>query len=164
MDWRLAPRTEQNHITISYRSGLACALALAACSLFAAAVPKPLKSRFVVGDPVWREIPIRDNLRTQYEKCWQMAVGTILDNSFDIATMDKDSGYIRTTWNEGIVVLGGNWLYRVQISLKFVYAPVDSATNTNAPPPLDKVRVQATGEISEVKKGQIKVAPVAAVM
>ena len=85
----------------------ASALLLSTYTLFAADVPKPLKSRFVVGDPVWREIPVRDDLRILPEKCWQVAVSTILDNSFDIATMDKDSGYIRTTWNEGVVVLGG---------------------------------------------------------
>jgi hypothetical protein len=133
-----------------------CALALAACSLFAVDVPKPLKSRFVVGDPVWREIPVRDALRTQYEKCWQTAVSTILDNSFDIATMDKDSGYIRTTWNEGVVVLGGHWHYKVQISLKLVLAPVDPKATTSSSPSLEKVRVQAAGEIAEVKKGTLR--------
>jgi hypothetical protein len=129
---------------------------MAADCLLAADVPKPLKSRFVVGDPVWRETPIRDELRAQHEKCWQVAVSTILDNSFDIATMDKDSGYIRTTWNEGVVVLGGNWAYKVQISLKLVPITLDSKAGANTPPPLDKVRVQATGEIAEVKKGIIK--------
>jgi len=129
-------------------------LALAAHCLFAADVPKPLKSRFVVGDPVWREIPIRDDLRGQYEKCWQSAVSTVLDNGFDIATMDKDSGYVRTTWNEGVVVLGGNWAYKVQISLKYVLASTDA--KSNIAPPLDKLRVQAAGEISEIQKGVLK--------
>ena len=135
---------------------LSCTLALAACSLFAADIPKPLKSRFVVGDPVWREIPIRDNLRTQPEKCWQVAVSTILDNNFDIATMDKDSGYIRTTWNEGVVVLGGNWNYKVQISIKLVPVPVDPKASGSASLVLDKIRVQATGEIAQVKFGTLK--------
>src|SRR5438105_3459611 len=85
------------------------------------------------GDPVWREIPIRDNLRVEPEKCWQVAVSTILDNSFDIATMDKDSGYIRTTWNEGVVVLGGNWAYKVQISIKLA-AVADTSGNGRTSP------------------------------
>ena len=136
---------------------LTCVLALAAASsLMGVDVPKPLKSRFVVGDPVWRELPVRDDLRNQYEKCWQTAVATILEINFDIATMDKDSGYIRTTWNEGVVVLGGHWTYRVQVSLKFVYAPADPKASPGSPPTLDKVRVQAAGEIAEVKKGNMR--------
>jgi hypothetical protein len=134
------------------RVALGFTLMLAQSILFAADVPKPLKARFVGGDPVWREIPIRDNLRTSPEKCWQVAVSTILDNSFDIATMDKDSGYIRTTWNEGVVVLGGDWGYKVQISIKLV--PIDSGAGAGTS--LDKIRVQATGEISEIKRGVIR--------
>ena len=38
-------------------------LALTAVFL-AAEVPKSLKSRFVIGDPVWRELPVRDDLQT----------------------------------------------------------------------------------------------------
>src|ERR1022692_947860 len=97
-------------------------LAVASC-LLAADIPKALKTRFVVGDPVWRELLIREDLQTQYEKCWQTAVSTLLDNNFDVATMDKDSGYIRTTENTGIVTLGGNWSYKIQVSIKFVYTP-----------------------------------------
>jgi hypothetical protein len=135
------------------RVGLACALMLAtASSLLAANVPKPLKSRFVVGDPVWRELPIRDDLRNQYDKCWQTVMNTILENNFDIATMDHDSGYIRTTWNEGVVALGGNWLYRVQISTKIVFAPVDPKAAPGSSPTIEKVRVQAAGEITETNR------------
>jgi hypothetical protein len=128
---------------------------LMACKLFASEIPKPLRSRFVVGDPVWREIPIRPDLENQYDKCWQVAVSTIVDNNFDIATMDKDSGYIRTTWNEGVVVLGGHWLYKVQISVKFVRNQVDPKT-PGVSPAIDKIRVQAAGEIAEAKKGSLK--------
>ncbi|HMD99827.1 MAG TPA: hypothetical protein VKM93_21170 [Terriglobia bacterium] len=131
-------------------------LAIAVSSLFASDVPKPLKARFVTGDPVWKEIPIRDELRNQYEKCWQTAVATILENNFDIATMDKDSGYARTTWNEGVVTVGGNWSYRVQVSLKFVFLPSDPKSPTGAAPGIDKVRVQAAGELAESKRGKIK--------
>jgi hypothetical protein len=70
--------------------------------------------------------------------------------------MDKDSGYIRTTWNEGVVVLGGHWHYKVQISLKLVLAPVDPKATTSSSPSLEKVRVQAAGEIAEVKKGTLR--------
>src|SRR5712691_10104656 len=137
-------------------TSLGSALVLMAHGLLAADVPKPLKSRFIVGDPVWREIPLRNDLHGQYEKCWQTAVSTVLDNAFDIATMDKDSGYIRTTWNEGVVVLGGNWGYKVQISLKFVYAAADANAAPNASLSIDKLRGQAAGEISQTQRGVLK--------
>jgi len=136
--------------TRSLIAPIACLLALMSVHLFASDVPKPLKSRFIVGDPIWREIPLRTNFRAQPEKCWQTAVSTILDNNFDIATMDKDSGYIRTTWNEGVVVMGGHWAYKVQISLKLVPDPA-------APKTLDKLRVQVTGELAEANHGRIRV-------
>lgn len=129
---------------------------LAMSSLSAADIPKPLKSRFVVGDPVWRELPMRDDLQPQYEKCWQTAVSTILENHFDIATMDKDSGYIRTTDNTGVVVLNGNWIYKVQVSVKFVYTPADANAKPPVPASVQKVRLQVAGEIAQTNKGSLK--------
>ena len=131
-------------------------LLAAASNLSALDVPKSLKSRFVVGDPVWRELPVRGDFQNQYEKCWQTSVATILENNFDIATMDKDSGYIRTTWNEGVVVLGGHWTYKVQLSVKFVFSPVDPKAAAGSSPPIEKVRVQAAGEIAEASKGRLQ--------
>jgi hypothetical protein len=127
------------------------ALALSAFGLvllvsfaLAGGIPKALKSRFVISDPIWREIPIRLSLQGEYEKIWQTGVSTILENNFDIATMEKDSGYIRTTWNEGVVILGGKWYYKVQISLKYV--SVDQK--------YQKVRLQVAGELAKGgKKG-----------
>jgi hypothetical protein len=144
-------------MTTGFLKSSACILGLAvASSLFALDVPKPLKSRFVVGDPVWRELPVRGDLQGQYEKCWQTAVATILENNFDIAMMDKDSGYLRTTWNEGVVVLGGRWTYKVQLSVKFVFLPADPKAAPGTSPAIEKVRVQAAGEIAEVKKGNMQ--------
>src|SRR5260370_26576030 len=91
--------------------------------LLFAGLPDPVKSRFVVGDPVWREIPIRDDLQGQYEKCWQTAINAILESNFAVATMDKESGYLRTTDNSGVVILTGDWLYNVPVSIKFAYVP-----------------------------------------
>jgi hypothetical protein len=138
---------------------LSCALALAVGSVFAG-IPKPLKSRFVVGDPVWRELPIRNDFQGQYDKCWQMAVNTVLENNFDVATMDKESGYLRTTWNQGIVTLGGNWAYKVQISIKMVYVPGDSRANPPTAPVVEKVRIQVAGEVSDidVRRGKTAIA------
>jgi len=137
---------------------LGCVLLIAAGrSLFASDVPGPLKSRFVTGDPVWRELPVRDDLQYAYDKCWQTAVGTILENNFDIATMDRDSGYARTTWNTGVVNLGGDWSYKVQISIKFVFASPDPKAPAGSPPPVEKIRVQAVGEISDINRvGRVK--------
>ena len=89
-------------------------IAVASLSLKTDDVPGPLRSRFVIGDSVWKEIPVRDDLQNQYEKCWQSAINTLLDNHFDLATTDKDSGYIRTTENTGVVILKGDWAYKVQ--------------------------------------------------
>lgn len=135
---------------------IGCAITLSAASLFAADIPKPLKSRFVVGDPVWRELPIRDDLKTQYEKCWQTAVTTLLENNFDVATMDKDSGYIRTTENTNVVVLNGDWVYKVQISIKYVYDPAQPNANPPKSANVQKVRIQVAGEVAETSKGTLK--------
>jgi hypothetical protein len=116
---------------------------------WAQSVPKPLKSRLVLGDPVWRELPVRPELQSQLDKCWQTAVSTILENNFDIATMDRESGYIRTTWNEGVVVLGGNWYYKVQISVKLVIESDESAPDPVKAKKVSKVRLQVAGEVTQ---------------
>jgi hypothetical protein len=131
-------------------------LCLTAVALRAADVPNAVKSRFEVSDPVWRELPIRDDLQGQYEKCWQTAVNTILENNFDVATMDKDSGYIRTTDNSGIVTLKGDWVYKVQISVKFAYTPGDPKANPPVLPVVQKVRIQAAGEVVHSSGGRLK--------
>jgi len=123
---------------------LAYGLVLLVSLALAGGVPKAMKTRFVISDPIWREIPIRTALQADYEKIWQIGVSTILENNFDIATMEKESGYIRTTWNEGVIVLGGKWYYKVQISLKYV------ADNQK----YQKVRLQVAGELTKGgKKG-----------
>ena len=134
----------------------ACALLLIACALYASSVPKALRARFVTGDAVWRELPVRDDLQSQYDKCWQTTINTILENNFDIATMDKESGYIRTTWNEGVVVLGGTWSYKVQISVKTVKVPGDPKANPPVPDLVQKVRVQVAGEIAQTSRGVLR--------
>ena len=118
-----------------------------------AGVPDPVKSRFVVGDAVWREIPIRDDLQGQYEKCWQTAINAILESNFAIATMDKESGYVRTTENSGVVTLKGDWVYRVQISIKFTYVPPAAAGQQAT---VQKIRIQASGHLAKVSKGRLK--------
>jgi hypothetical protein len=127
------------------------------CALLSAplfgGVPDPVKSRFVVGDAVWREIPIRDDLQGQYEKCWQTAINAILESNFAIATMDKESGYVRTTENAGVVTLKGDWVYSVQVSVKFTYVP---SAGSGQPATVQKIRIQASGHLAKVSKGRLK--------
>lgn len=117
-----------------------------------AGLPDPVKSRFVVGDAVWREIPIRDDLQGQYEKCWQTAINAILESNFAIATMDKESGYLRTTENSGVVVLKGDWVYNVQVSIKFTYIPPTGSSQGA----VQKIRIQASGHLAKISKGRLK--------
>ncbi|HTB13999.1 MAG TPA: hypothetical protein VK752_20640 [Bryobacteraceae bacterium] len=131
-------------------------LAVASISLSADDVPSPLRSRFVLGDPVWKEIPVRPDLQNQYEKCWQSAINTLLDNHFDLASTDKDSGYIRTTENTGVVILKGDWGYKVQVSVKFSYLPADSKANPPTQGTVEKLRIQAAGIVAETKNGRLK--------
>lgn len=134
---------------------LTLVLAAATSPLVGQSVPKPLKTRFVLGDAEWRELPLRESLRANYAKCWQSAVNSILENKFDIAVMDKSSGYVRTTWNEGVIVLGGDWYYRVQVSLKFVFDDA-AGSDLNSDPVASKLRVQVSGELVKQYKGTIK--------
>lgn len=126
------------------------------CAVFSlplfAGLPDPVKSRFVVGDAVWREIPIRDDLQGQYEKCWQTAINAILESNFAIATMDKESGYLRTTENSGVVVLKGDWVYNVQVSIKFTYIPPTGSSQGA----VQKIRIQASGHLAKISKGRLK--------
>jgi hypothetical protein len=74
--------------------------------------------------------------------------------------MDKESGYLRTTWNEGVVALNGNSAYKVQVSLKMVYVPGDSRANPPTAPVVQKVRIQVAGEIVDVnpRRGKLEAA------
>ena len=128
-------------------TAFALVAALAGTTLSAQSVPKPLKTRLVVGEPTWRELPVRDNLQMQYDRIWQTVLNTILEHNFDIATMEKSSGYLRTTWNESVVTLRDNWYYKVQISVKLVDLP---AATAGGPAGVSKVRLQVTGDVSQV--------------
>ena len=120
-------------------------------------IPKPLQARFVTGDPLWRELPVRSDFQSQYDRVWQTAVNTILEHNFDIATMDKDSGYFRTIQNERIVKMDTNWTYKIQISVKLVSTPGDSRANPPRPPVVEKVRLQVAGEVTNVdRKGLVR--------
>lgn len=122
----------------------------------AASIPKPLRNRFVIGDPVWREFPVRQDFQGRYDKVWETVVATILENNYDLAALDKESGYLRTTWNEGTFILGGNWYYRIQISVKLVLDIADTGPDTAAKKTLTKVRLQVLGELTQMSSKGIK--------
>ena len=113
-------------------------------------VPKVLEARFVTGEPVWRELPVREDFQKNYDKVWQTTVNTILEHNFDIATMDKDSGYFRTLPNAKIVSMQTDWNYKLQISVKLVSTPGDPRANPPEPANVEKVRLQVSGEVTNV--------------
>ena len=54
-------------------------------------------------------MPVRDSLQQNYDSVWQTVLNTVLEHNYDIATIEeKSSGYIRTTWNESLVMLKDN--------------------------------------------------------
>ena len=65
----------------------------------------------------WKTIELNDNLKNQYDLCWQKTVDTIA-RDYDIEMMDKESGYLRTSWLYGIS--GGTYnRYRGRITIKY---------------------------------------------
>jgi len=77
---------------------------------------------------------------------------SILESNFAIATMDKESGYIRTTENAGVVTLKGDWVYNVQVSIKFTYVPATAGQQAT----VQKIRIQASGHLAKVNKGRLQ--------
>ena len=72
---------------------------------------------FVRSAPGWKIIEFREGLVNNYDEAWQKTVDTIARN-WDIEVLDKDSGYLRTTWLYGIS--GGHHVrYRGRITVKF---------------------------------------------
>ena len=130
---------------------LAAVAVLAASSASAQNIPKQLKTRLVVGDPIWRELPVRADIQKDYDRVWQTALNTLLEHNYDIATMEKASGYLRTTLNKTVVVLKDNWYYTVQISIKLVTSATDATR-------VEKIRLQVTGDVTNTdsKTGALK--------
>ena len=71
---------------------IACLLLLSAC----APIPPPtfveIRDTTTMG---WKSIELRDGLN--YEEAWQTLVDTVAIK-YDIETMDKDGGYLRSAW------------------------------------------------------------------
>jgi hypothetical protein len=149
-DWRISVKTRPVLAVIAALVLTSSALSAQLVSGVNRKVPKPLQQRFVTGDAVWRELPVRTDLQGQYDRVWQTAVNTILEHNFDIATMDKDSGYFRTIQNEKVVRMNTNWFYKVQISVKLVSTPGDSRSTPPVLPTIEKVRLQVAGEVTNI--------------
>jgi len=65
----------------------------------------------------WKTIELNDNLVGQYEEAWQKTVDTIA-RDYDIEMLDKDSGYLRTSWTYGIS--GGTFnRYHGRLTIKY---------------------------------------------
>jgi transposase-like protein len=58
--------------------------------------------------------------------------------------------------NAGVVTLKGNWIYKVQISVKFAYSPGDPKATPPVLPVVEKVRIQAAGEVVHNNGGKLK--------
>ena len=91
-----------------------CACVLLVLPLVGCAVtPKS----FVRSSPGWKTIELHHSLASDYATAWQKAVDTIA-RSWDIEILDKESGYLRTSWTYGIS--GASYeKYRGRITLKF---------------------------------------------
>lgn len=116
--------------------------------------PKAVRSRFVIGEPVWKEMRVKKTLASDYDEAWKKLVEIIVDSGFDIGYMDKDSGYLRTNPNSGIVVLKGHWVYEVKIIVKLVVN--NKKKNKEGKPKIEKLRIKVVGDLAKVKKGVLK--------
>lgn len=142
------------------RRSMVCFLALAAINLLPrtpaeAAIPSVLKSRFQAGDPEAREIEIRADLQDNVPKVWDTVIQAIDDSRFEIALTDRDSGYVRTTKNRGVVVLKDYWYYELQITAKLIFKDreVDDGKGGKRKDRIvEKMRLTVVGEAVRVKK------------
>jgi hypothetical protein len=133
-------------------------LVLAGVHTALAGVPDVVKQRFVIGDPVWKEMIVRDDIATDYSKCWNKLTDIIVDKGYELAYTDKDSGYVRTNPNSGLVHLKSNWIYEVKIIAKFVVndtsdQPKDASSGGKKV--IEKLRVQVQGRLYRQVNGNL---------
>ena len=128
-------------------------LFLPVSSVFAGGVPESIQSRFVLGDPVWKELVVRDELVEDYEGVWRDLVEIIIDNGFEVGFMEKDSGYVRTNVNAGFVVLKKHWIYDIKVVAKII---IDDDARKAGNTVIEKIRIQVLGHVYKVKKGTLR--------
>jgi hypothetical protein len=137
----------KKRITLSI---VAIAVVLLAINTVYAGVPSVVKDRFVLGEPVWKEMAIREDLAPDYEMCWKRFVEIMVDKGYEIGFMEKDSGYLRTNPNTGIVHLKSNWVYEVKIIGKLV---VNEREMKNGKRTVEKLRIQVQGQLLRSVRG-----------
>ena len=125
-------------------------IALLALNTVYAGVPSVVKDRFVLGEPVWKEMAIREDLASDYEMCWKRFVEIMVDKGYEIGFMEKDSGYLRTNPNTGIVHLKNNWVYELKIIGKLV---LNEREMKNGKKTVDKLRIQVQGQVVKTVRG-----------
>ncbi len=84
-------------------------------------------SSFVRTPGGWKTIEIREGLKSDYDQAWQTTVDSVA-RDWDIEILDKDSGYLRTTWITGIVGVRGAMALRYMGRLTIKYPSVTDPT------------------------------------
>ena len=143
--------------SISWKNIFLVLLLLAWVNTALAGVPDVVKQRFVIGDPVWKEMIVRDDIASDYSKCWNKLTDIIVDKGYELAYTDKDSGYVRTNPNAGLVHLKSNWFYEVKIIAKFVVNDTSdqTAATSGAKKVIAKLRVQVQGRLYRQVNGNL---------
>jgi len=72
---------------------------------------------FVRSAPGWKAVALHDQLSNDYDTAWQKVVDTVA-RTWDIEIMDKQSGYLRTSWQYGISGARPQ-VYRGRLTIKF---------------------------------------------
>jgi hypothetical protein len=93
-------------------------LASIACGMFG---PKPPAGfiRTFGESGTWRTVDIREGMEEDKDELWATVVD-VVSQKFDLEVLDKDSGYLRTTWK--YTLRDGDRVserYRARINVKF---------------------------------------------
>jgi len=134
-------------------TGLAVLLIAGWSSVMAGGVPTAVKDRFILGEPVWKELDVREELGQNYDVCWKKLVDIVIDKGFEVGFMEKESGYVRTNPNVGIVRLKSNWVYEVKVVVKLI---LDDEQLKSGKRVVDKMRLQVLGTVNQITKGVLK--------
>ena len=95
---------------------------------------------------------VREDLSPDYETCWKKLVDIIVDRGYEVGFMEKESGYLRTNPNAGLVRLKSNWVYEVKIIAKLVVNEQDLKAGKKT---VDKLRIQVQGHLYKTSKGSL---------
>lgn len=89
-------------------------------------------STFEKRTPGWKSIELRDGLQGDYSEAWQITVDS-LARSYDLEIIDKDSGYLRTSWKYGILGQDADTLAgRITVKFPDVSSPSKVDVKTDA--------------------------------